>query len=102
MMRFRLYQAHEYIPTPRVLHADDMSVQRTMKEGMGLEDAEVEERLTKLVTLLPGLLSKLPVIKAKVVIMLAKDISVSGHPGRPLCPGACAEGDFWGAISLPR
>ena len=62
---------------------------------MGLEDAEVEERLTKLVTLLPGLLSKLPVIKAKVVIRLAEDISVSDHPRMiSLLKSSCEEASF--------
>ena len=70
-----------------------MLMQRTMKQEMGLDDAEVQERLIKLVTLLPGLLSKLPVIKAKVVITLAEDISVSDHQNlislpTPLCEKA--------------
>ena len=70
-----------------------MLMQRTMKQEMGLGDAEVQERLIKLVTLLPGLLSKLPVIKAKVVITLAENISVSDHQDlislpAPLCKKA--------------
>ena len=70
-----------------------MLMQRKMKQEMGLSNAEVEERLIKLVTLLPGLLSKLPVIKAKVVITLAEDISVSDHQKMislptPLCEKA--------------
>ena len=70
-----------------------MLMQRTMKQEMGLGDAEVQERLIKLVTLLPGLLSKLHVIKAKVVITLAENISVSDHQDlislpAPLCEKA--------------
>ena len=80
-------------PSSPLASAGDVLMQRTMKQEMGLDDTEVEERLTKLVTLLPGLLSKLPVIKAKVVITLAEDISVSTYHNMislptPLCDSA--------------
>ena len=49
----------------------------TVKKELGLDDAEADDRLTQLATLLPGLLPRLPTIKAANVVTLAQDIPVS-------------------------
>ena len=52
-------------------------VQMTVKKELGLDDAEADDRLIQLANLLPGLLPRLPTIKAKTVVTLAQDITVS-------------------------
>ncbi len=52
-------------------------VKMTVKKELGLDDAEANDRLTQLATLLPGLLPRLPTIKAANVVTLAQDIPVS-------------------------
>ena len=52
-------------------------LQMTVKKDLGLTDVEASERLTQLAILLPGLLPRLPTIKAKTVVIMAQDISVS-------------------------
>ena len=56
---------------------NDMMLQMTVKKDLGLSDAEANERLTQLAILLPGLLPRLPTIKARTVVIMAQDISVS-------------------------
>lgn len=48
----------------------------TVKKELGLDDAEAVARLTQLATLLPGLLPRLPTIKARTVVTMAQDTSV--------------------------
>ena len=60
-----------------LLTATDGMVQMTVKKELGLDDAEADDRLTQLANLLPGLLPRLPTIKAKTVVTLAQDITVS-------------------------
>ncbi len=62
-----------------------MVVQMTVKKDLGLDDAEAVERLTQLAILLPGLLPRLPAIKARIVVTMAQDTSVSSPPITSWC-----------------
>ena len=57
----------------------------TVMKELGLDDVEAVERLTQLAKLLPGLLPRLPAIKAKIVVTMAQDISVSSYPITSWC-----------------
>ncbi len=68
------------------MKADVTLVQMTVKKELGLDDAEAVERLTQLAKLLPGLLPRLPAIKARIVVTMAQDTSVSSFPTTSRCP----------------